>query len=91
MSNLSSVFPLPLDMAHHNHHLDLKFKDGYSSCFKEVLSFLSLQPKQRTTEVRLMNHFKLKEAVGVPPVPPSRYNQAKQAELSNSSCLWRPW
>ncbi|PIO27224.1 hypothetical protein AB205_0195310 [Aquarana catesbeiana] len=85
------TLPTINNMVHHNHHLDMKFKDGYSSCFNEVLSFLSLQPKQRTTEIRLMNHFKPNEAVSVSSVPPSRYNQAKQADLSNSSPLWRPW
>ncbi|XP_018420628.1 PREDICTED: transcription factor HES-5-like [Nanorana parkeri] len=81
--------PKTNNMVHHN--LDMKFKDGYSTCFNEVLSFLSLQPKQRTTEIRLMDHFKSNEVVSVPSVPPTRHNQAKQAELSNSSSLWRPW
>ncbi|KAM9299683.1 transcription factor HES-5-like [Gastrophryne carolinensis] len=71
-------------------HLDMEFKDGYSRCFNEVLSFLSLHQTQRSTEMRLMNHFKPSEAINLSKSP-SRCNQTKPGDLSSSSPLWRPW
>ncbi|XP_068098880.1 transcription factor HES-5-like [Hyperolius riggenbachi] len=85
------ALPQTNSSVHHNHQLDMEFKDGYSRCFNEVLSFLSLHQKQSSTEVRLMNYFTSNEVVSVSSVSPARCNQAKQMDLINSSTLWRPW
>ncbi|XP_072282294.1 transcription factor HES-5-like [Pyxicephalus adspersus] len=83
--------PQTNNLLHQNHRLDMEFRNGYSSCFNQVLSFLSLRPKQGTTEIKLINHLKSNETTNVSSVPPSRNNQAKQADLSTGSSLWRPW
>ncbi|KAG9482247.1 transcription factor HES-5-like [Eleutherodactylus coqui] len=88
---------LPPTNIHQNNALQMEFSDGYSRCFNEVLSFLSLHQNQRTTELRLLNHFKLNEdattSSSSSTSSPARYCHIKQSELSNinNNAVWRPW
>ncbi|KAM4014704.1 transcription factor HES-5-like [Anomaloglossus baeobatrachus] len=87
------------NIVHQSNSLHIEFSDGYNRCFNEVLSFLSLHQNQRTTEVRLLNHFKLNEEASTSsssspsPSSPARYCHVKHSDLStgSSSALWRPW
>ncbi|XP_075697076.1 transcription factor HES-5-like [Rhinoderma darwinii] len=77
---------------HQNNGPQMEFSDGYNRCFNEVFSFLSLN--QKTTELRLLNHFKLNEdaTMSSSSSSPARYCHIKQSDLStNSNALWRPW
>ncbi|XP_063797950.1 transcription factor HES-5-like [Pseudophryne corroboree] len=82
---------LPQSSTHHNNDLHMEFKDGYSKCSNEVLSFLSHHQRQRTPEIRLMNHFKRIKVADMSPLSPVKCCQIKQADLNNNSSLWRPW
>ncbi|XP_075046881.1 transcription factor HES-5-like [Mixophyes fleayi] len=85
------TLPQTNNRAHHNNDLHMEFKDGYSKCSNEVLSFLSLHQKQRTAEIRLMNHFKPITAIHVSPLSPVRHCQTKPTDVTNNTSLWRPW
>ncbi|XP_044134171.1 transcription factor HES-5-like [Bufo gargarizans] len=89
------TLPLTNNIVHQNNGLQVEFSDGYNQCFNEVLSFLSLHQNQMTTELRLLNHFKLNEDATMSSSSsssPARYCHVKQSDLSNhSNTLWRPW
>ncbi|CAN2388236.1 Transcription factor [Pristimantis euphronides] len=85
---------LPPTNIHQNNGLQMEFSDGYNRCFNEVLSFLSLHQNQRTTELRLLNHFTLNEdATMSSSSSPARYCHIKQSDLSinTTTSVWRPW
>ncbi|KAM3923882.1 transcription factor HES-5-like [Leptodactylus fuscus] len=87
------TMPTTSNIMHQNNGLHMEFSDGYNRCFNEVLSFLSLHQNQRTTELRLLNHFKPNEDATMSSSPsPARYCDVKPSDLStNNNTLWRPW
>ncbi|XP_073511366.1 transcription factor HES-5-like [Phyllobates terribilis] len=91
------TLPPSNNIVHQNNSLHIEFSDGYNRCFNEVLTFLSLHQNQRTTELRLLNHFKLNEETTMSsssssaPSSPDRCCHIKPSDLSSSSALWRPW
>ncbi|XP_071969353.1 transcription factor HES-5-like [Engystomops pustulosus] len=88
------ALPITNNIMHQTNSTHIEFSDGYNRCFNEVLSFLSIHQNQKSTEVRLLNHFKPSEDVTMssPSSSPSRFCHIKPSDLSiNTNTLWRPW
>lgn len=71
--------------------------DGYSSCLREAVTFLSHCQLQTQAHRRLISHFQGLQppssglAPPSPGSPPHRNNSGKESAGLSDGALWRPW